>query len=189
MIILGALARLWFGSDLDNKILSNRGLQTAFMLLLFLICFVEFPLNWVDVVVAVAASCWLQFEFWSRGHGEIADCGRHTDITEEDIKRYNERWYRIPCDYLLKNHKYGFLYDFLYLSMRYTCPMIPMAFFDWRYILVGLSIAPIYAFSMALEERESWVFKKKTWWWRRGWSLAEMLAGAVVFSSCYWLGL
>lgn len=67
--------------------------------------------------------------------------------------------------------------------------MLPMMIFDWRYILVGLSIAPIYAFSVTLEERESWIFENKKWYWRRGWSLAELLSGGVVYASCYVLGL
>lgn len=186
--ILGGFARVWFGADDLPKFWQNRGVQTAFMMLLFVACFYG-DYSWQGWCVVVAVVCWLQFQFWSRGHGEVADCGRHTDITEKDIKRYNERWYHYPCDYYLPNHKYGFLYDFFYLTCRYFFPMLPMMIFDWRYILVGLSIAPIYAFSVTLEEREPWVFENKKWWWRRGWSLAEILSGGVVYSSCYLLGL
>lgn len=185
---LGALARVWYGADDLPKFWQNRGVQTVFMMLLFVACFYG-DYSWQGWCVVVAVVCWLQFQFWSRGHGEVADCGRHTNITEKDIERYNERWYHYPCDYLLPNHKYGFMYDFFYLTCRYFCPMIPMMIFDWRYILVGISIAPIYAFSATLEEREPWLFENKKWWWRRGWSLAEILSGGVVYSSCYLLGL
>lgn len=188
--LLGAFLRRWYGGlfpDDKYKILGNRGLQTACMLLTFLSIYVTDVKSWQNWLVAIVVSCWLQFQFWSRGHGEPADCGRHQNITEEDIKRYNERWYHIPCDFLLKDHKYGFLYDFIYLNLRYACPMIPMIYFDWRYILVGLSVAPIYAFCMTLQERESWIFKYS--WMARGWSLAEIICGGVVFGCCYLLGL
>lgn len=189
--ILGGVLRVWFGADDLPKILQNRGLQTVCMILTFMTIYVVDCNNWVNWVSALIVSCWLQFQFFSRSHGEIADCGRHTNITEEDIRRYNDRWYHIPCDYLfdkvLKKKKYGFLYDFFYLTMRYTCPMLPMMILDWRYILVGLSIAPIYAFGQTLEEREPWVFANKKWWWRRAWSFSEICAGAIVYSSCYLL--
>ena len=193
--ILGAFARLWFGSDLENKILSNRGLQTAFMLLLFLTIYVQDYTNWISWVVGIAISCWLQFQFFSRGHGCCFDLGRGGQPDAATLIRYNERWYHYPCDWLFEkvfkkaDKKWGFLYDFLYLMLRYTCPMIPMMILDWRYILVGLSIAPIYAFSITLQERESWIFDENKWYWRRGWSLAEILSGGVTYAGCYLLGV
>ena len=187
---LGALARVWFGSDDLPKFWQNRGVQTAFMMLLFLACFYDTNFaGWEKWLVVSVVICWLQFQFWSRGHGCCFDVGRGGQPDAATLIRYNERWYHIPCDYLLPNHKYGFLYDFFFLMLRYTMPMLPMMIFDWRYILVGLSIAPIYAFSVTLEEREPWLFEKKKWYWRRGLSLAEILSGGVTYSMCYLLGL
>ena len=193
---LGALARVWYGADDLPKFWQNRGVQTAFMMLLFLACFYDTNFSgWEKWLVITVAICWLQFQFWSRGHGCCFDVGRGGQPDSATLIRYNERWYHYPCDWLFEkvfkraDKKYGFLYDFFYLMLRYTCPMIPMMIFDWRYILVGLSIAPIYAFSVTLEEREPWLFEKKTWYWRRAWSLAEILSGGVVYSSCYLLGL
>lgn len=180
--VLGAFARLWFGSDLKSKLWGNRGLQTAFMLVLFCSIFIT---DWNSIILGIAISCWLQFQFFSRGHGCCFDLGRGGKPDAETLKRYNERWYHIPCDWLLSKHKYGFLYDFFYLTLRYTCPMLPMMILDWRYILVGLSIAPIYAFSITLQEQEPWIFDENKWYWRRGWSLAEILSGAVTFASIY----
>lgn len=188
MFFLGALARVWYGADGLPKLLQNRGLQTVYMMLLFVACFYD-NYSWQGWCIVVAVVCWLQFQFWSRGHGCCFDLGRDVNPTADTIDRYDDRWYHKVCDKLLPNHKYGFLYDFFYLMLRYTCPMIPMMIFDWRYILVGLSIAPIYAFSITLGERESWIFEKQKWYWRRAWSLAEMLSGGVVYSSCYLLGL
>ena len=185
----GALARVWYGADDLPKFFQNRGVQTIFMIALFVACFFDKDLTWFGWGVLTAATCWLQFQFWSRGHGICIDVGDSTVVSENDIKRYEGRWYHKVCDKLLPNHKYGYLYDFFYLTLRYTCPMLPMMIFDWRYVLVGLSIAPIYVFSNELAEREPWVFEKKTWYWRRGWSLAEMLSGGVTYSMCYLLGL
>lgn len=191
--ILGAFARLWFGSDLNSKLWSNRGLQTAFMLALFCSIFITNWENPYSIALGIAVSCWLQFQFFSRGHGCCFDVGRGGKPDAATLIRYNERWYHIPCDFLFEKvfkkptYKYGFLYDFFYLTLRYTCPMIPMMIFDWRYILVGLSIAPIYAFSISLEEREPWVFSADKWYWRRGWSLAEILSGGITFAGCYLL--
>lgn len=191
--LLGALARVWYGADDLPKLWQNRGLQTAFMMLLFVVCFADKDLSWFGWCMVVVATCWMQFQYWSRGHGAPADIGRDKKPSEDTIRRYNERWYHIPCDWLFDKikpeAKYGFLYDFIYMTLRYTCPMLPMMIFDWRFILVGLSIAPIYAFCQTLQEREPWVFEKKTWYWRRGWSLAEILSGFVTYGSCYLLGL
>ena len=187
-MFLGALARVWYGADDLPKFWQNRGLQTAFMMGLFLSIYIDLPFNWINFVMAVIVTCWLQFQFWSRGHGICIDVGDSTVVSENDIKRYEDRWYHKVCDWLFPNHKYGYLYDFFYLMLRYTMPMLPMMIFDWRYILVGLSIAPIYVFSNELAEREPWVFEKKTWYWRRGWSLGEILSGAVTYDACYLLG-
>ena len=189
MFLLGALARVWYGADDLPKFFQNRGVQTIFMIGLFLLCFCDLDYKWCQWALAVTATCWMQFQFWSRGHGICIDLGASTNVSENDIKRYEDRWYSKVCDKILPNHKYGYLYDFIYLNLRYACPMIPMMIFDWRYILVGLSIAPIYLFSNELAEREAWVFEKKTWYWRRGWSLAEILSGGVVYASCYLMGL
>lgn len=187
--ILGGLARVWFGSDDLPKPFDNRGLQTIFMMLLFVACFYDGNNYWLNWVVIIATTCWMQFQYWSRGHGASIDMGRDAKPSPETIKRYNERWYHIPCDKLLPNHKYGFLYDFIYTGFRYGCPMIPMMLFDWKYILVGMSIAPIYSFCDTLEQYDGWIFKANKWYWRRGWSLAEILAGAVTYGACYIMGL
>ena len=187
--ILGALARVWYGADGLPKFWQNRGVQTIFMIALFLSIYVQDYTSWISWTVAIIISCWLQFQYWSRGHGCCFDVGRDVNPTADTIDRYDDRWYHKVCDKLLPNHKYGFLYDFFYLMLRYSCPMIPMMIFDWRYILVGLSIAPIYAFCVTLQEREPWIFDESKWYWRRGWSLAELCAGSVTYAGCYLLGV
>lgn len=199
--LLGALARVWYGADDLPKFWQNRGVQTAFMMFLFMTIYFPRPFSWMGLIIAIIITCWLQFQYYSRGHGVAIDTGDDENPSESTIKRYNERWYAKVCDKLLPNHKYGYLYDFIYLTLRYGCPMIVLSLatfilslFDicepkWRYILIGLSIAPIYVFSNELAERESWLFEKKTWYWRRGWSLAEILSGGVTYAGCYLLGV
>ena len=121
--ILGAFARRWFGGmfpDDEYKILGNRGLQTTFMCLLFLSIFVVDYTSWIDWVIGIAITMWLQFKFWSRGHGACFDIGRGVFPPEEKvIKRYNERWYHFPCDWIFdklakrSDRKYGFLYKYI----------------------------------------------------------------------------
>ena len=190
--ILGAFARRWYGGlfeDDKHKILGNRGLQTVFMILLFLSIFLTNYTAWQNWVFAIVISCWLQFQFWSRGHGCCFDIGRGNK-TEQDIKRYNKRWYHKPTDFLFdkilrkSQAKYGFLYDFLYMGLRYTCPMIILMLVDWRFIFLGLFVAPIYAFCWTLYEKETWLRPQKEWiniptkW-------AEIIVGGIVYAGAY----
>lgn len=187
--VLGAIARLWFGADDLPKLLQNRGLQTAYMLVLFATIYLPGVTDWLSLCVALFTICWLQFQYWSRGHGICIDTGDSTNVSEKDIERYNDRWYAKVCDKLLPNRKYGFLYDNIYLALRYTGPMIVAAIVNLQpgLILIGLSIPFIYTFSNELQEREPWIFDSNKWYWRRGWSLAEILSGAVTYAGCYFL--
>ena len=189
--ILGAFARRWYGglfTDLNIKFLTSRGLQSVFMIALFMSIYVTNPQAWQNWIIAAVVSSWLQWQFWSRGHGCCFDIGRGTS---PDISRYNERWYHYPCDWIFKklgvsDYRYGFFYDFLYMSLRYACPMIPMMIFDWRYILIGLSIAPVYAFCWTLWEKEPWArFNQK--WLDNPTKWAEIIVGGIVFYGCYLL--
>lgn len=192
--ILGAFARRWYGGmfpDEEYKILGNRGIQTVFMLALFMSIYVVDLDDVISWVVALIISCWLQFQFWSRGHGCCFDIGRGENPSVETIKRYNERWYHIPCDWLADRFgfkRYGRLYDYCYMTFRYACPMIPMMFFDWRYILVGLAIAPIYAICWRWYEADDWFFEEKEWL-DIATKMAEIFSGGLVYLSCYWLGV
>ena len=186
-MILGAFARRWYGGALENyKILKNRGVQTVFMMLLFLSIYFPYKLYITLVIV-----CWLQFQFWSRFHGGVFDIGRGNK-SQETIDRCNKYWWHYPVDYIFKllkadDKKYGFLYDFCYMTFRYTCPMIPMMILDWRYILIGLSISPIYSFCWTLYEKECWIFKDKSDWINYPTKLAEIICGGVVYGGCYLL--
>lgn len=55
----------------------------------------------------------------------------------------------------------GFLYDFLYMGMRYTCPMVVLYFLSPIFVLMGALVSPVYAFNWTLFEKESWIFSYK----------------------------
>lgn len=183
--ILGGFARRVYGGWLEAyKIIKNRGVQTVIMMLLFLAIYLP-KYKWY---VALIITVWLQFQFWSRGHGCCFDVGRGKKPDKNTIKRYNERWYHIPCDWLADNGffpRYEVEYDYCYMLLRYGCPMIPMMLLDWHYILIGLSIAKIYA--ICWEWQESKVWKFNTSFCSKATNLAEIISGAVVYAGCYLL--
>lgn len=189
MGLLGAFGRLWFGSNLTSKIWSNRGLQTVFMLLLFFIALTTDFTNVLSVIIGFALACWMQFQEVSRGHGPGIDTGDDENPSEATIERYDERWYHIICDKVLPNHQYGFLYDNLWLLLRYTCPLIVVAIImkTPEFLLLGVTIPFIYTFANELQEKENWLFNKDKWYIRRGWCIAEALTGFVLVGGSYYL--
>lgn len=190
--LLGGFLRRWYGGlfpDDEYKIISNRGLQTGFMIGLFLTIYITDWQDWKNILLAVAISCWLQFQFWSRGHGVCFDQSRGGYPDAETLKRYNERWCHIPCDWLADKgffSYYGWGYDFTYMFLRYACPMLPMMFFDWKYVLIGAAISPIYAVCWQWYESRVWCFN--FWGCKTATNLAEILSGGLVYAGCYLLG-
>ena len=186
---IGALLRLWYGYDsFDNKWLNNRAIQTIPMILVLFTIFCRDYTDWLSLLYALCVSCWIQFQYWSRGHGPAIDTGKGP-ATEKTISRYMDRWYGKVCDKILPNDKYGFLYDNIWLGLRYGCPMLVVSLLEWNigFFFIGLSIPFIYTFANKLEEAMPYLFDYSTWYWRRGWCLAEMLSGAVTYGGCYLL--
>ena len=128
-------------------------------------------------------------QFWSRFHGAFFDIGRDTN---PNIPRYNEHWQHYVCDWICGEHKYGFLYDFIYMGIRYTLPTVTLFvlgfapcwfgvgghLLSYHIIVIGALISPIYAFCWTLFEREHLLFEKH-WSVSGPTNLAEYLAGAV----------
>lgn len=180
--------RRWYGGGFSETWLGNhRGVQCiVFLLLNFLVLGHSYLLehfHYCKLVAIIALDVWLYADFWSRGHGACFDIGRWNP-DESLVKRYNERWYHIPLDKILTNHKYGFLYDFLYMGMRYTCPMLPLVFIDIKYLIIGLLISPIYALCWTLNEKEGWIFNKIPYV-SMATNLAEFLVG-FVYGALLW---
>lgn len=196
MTILMAIWRRWFGGGYKETWLgNNRAIQCiVFIVLNFLLLLLnEDVINFIEQhtdslylkygFIAVL-DVYLYAQFWSRGHGAPFDIGRNKNPSAETIKRYNARWYHIPCDWLFNkwlkasDSKYGFLYDFLYMGLRYTCPMIPLAFISWQFLCVGLTVSPIYAFCWTLWEQESWI-RTRYKFAKRPTDLAEYIVGGL----------
>lgn len=189
--ILGGFARRWFGGMFEGrKILGNRGLQTAFMLALFMSIYVTDIHDWKAWLVAIVVSCWLQFQEISRGHGACFDIGRG-EVAPEIVKRYNERWYHIPCDYCADKgyfERYGVVYDFMYMTLRYTMPMLLMAFIDSRYLIIGFMVSCVYALCWELYEWGPQLFTKISFI-SAPTELAEIVWGGLFYAGCYSIGL
>lgn len=184
--IHGAFARRWFGGALEgDKLLKYRGLQTAYMLLLFLSIYItDFSVE--TIIIGTVISLWLQFQFWSRGHGCCFDIGRG-DVTPETIARYNERWYHYVLDYIynkLNKEKYTKSYDFWYMAMRYGCPMLPMCWFSWWYLAIGMIPATVYAISWKVYDYKPEWFKAAPEWMNSPTRVSEIIVGGIVFSGC-----
>ena len=183
-----AFWRRWFGGGFKGryKWLDNRGVQAVAGICLMVPFFLYEPDNGLNWLLAVVFAVYLYAQFWSRGHGACFDIGRDENPSASAIARYNERWYHLPCDYLLPDHKYGFAYDFLYMTLRYSCPLLPMALLDWRFLLIGLSISPVYAFCHSLGERENWLLKNVPEWLDKPVKWAELAVG-FIFGFGMWL--
>ena len=62
-LIFGAFARRWFGSDLNHlKFWGNRGVQTTFMIALFLSIYVTDYTKWQSWLIGIIIAAWLQFQ-------------------------------------------------------------------------------------------------------------------------------
>ena len=150
--------RRWFGGMLENyPILKNRGIQTTVMMLSMLPFFVDGNSNFMCWVAGLSIISWLQFVEISSGHGPIFDVSRGGNTpSEESVARYHKMWgFKILCRIFPESARYGFLFDFILLTIRYTLPMLPLAFISWGYVLIGLAVAPVYAFCWTLFERDS----------------------------------
>lgn len=189
--ILGGFLRRWYGGLFDDiKILSNRGLQSFFMIALMIILLIDDFTSWKKWLIGGVVVLWLQFQYWSRGHGCCFDIGRGGTPDEDTVARYNERWYHYPCDWLADKRffsYYGLGYDFTYMFLRYTCPMLPMIYFKWEYLLIGASVAPVYAICWLWSESEVWVFNKIKGL-NTAVAVAEVICGGIFYSGLYFLG-
>lgn len=195
MIVYGlwwGFLRRWYGGCFGKyPFLRNRGVQTIVMILSLFLLFCSFR-SLHGAAASLLLACYLQFQFWSRGHGACFDIGRGTP-DETTIKRYNERWYHKPLDWWFSKmdaneHKYGFLYDFLYMGMRYTCPMVALYFLSPVFVLIGALISPVYAFNWTLFEKESWIFSYKIpKFCRAPTQISEIVVGFVFGCGLYYI--
>lgn len=194
--------RRWYGGlfpDEKYKILGSRGLQTFIMILsIFPVVFFRIKFRYelelpYLVVFSVAITSWIQFMFWSRGHGAILDEGRNKN---PDISRY-DRWFKYPLDsvwdsllYLKNNNrffnkllrnwsgnKYGYSYDMCWTGCRYALPMIPVSIFlGFNFLLIGMLVPLTYEACLRIYERNLNFFNQFHWL-NAGHKIAEILTG------------
>ena len=185
-MMLGGFLRRWFGGmfpDEKYKILGNRGVQTFFMLFTFFTIF-TIKQSWE---IALILSCWMQFVFWSIGHGPGFDYGRGGYPSEKTIERYKKYYLNVIPDWFADRGFYAYYgvgYDFTWMFVRYTVPMVPMALFvNWHYILLGIAVSPIYLFCWMWYESTVWLFTEE--WRSKATQVAEIICGALVYGGCY----
>lgn len=138
--LIWAFMRRWYGGLFDDKF-GGRGVQTVVMIWGVLVALVDRLLWWEALILAI----WIQFQFWSRAVGEILDCGRSTTQNADSY----DRWFRMPLDWVydkLGKEKYTGYYDWWYMWLRYTLPMIVPAIWlgDLSFIVIGLMSSPVY---------------------------------------------
>lgn len=199
--------RRWFGGLFsDNKILGSRGVQTAVMLIslfpVMLFSTKEVYSNvYVIYSIAIALTLWIQFQFWSRGHGAtFLDMGR---TENPDLSRY-DRWFKIPLDYIWNKmlsfkateiggfllqrwsgRMYGYTYDMVYHICRYSlCMIVPsIILHNWIYFVIGLLSAPLYELSIRLYEK--YHFK----WMDIGWLSSPNKPVEIVYGFIFGAGI
>lgn len=147
--LLWAFLRPWYGGMFkDTWLKNNRGLQTAVMILAILPLFVFDFTNIWSWVVGVLLTAWVQFQYWSRGHGPAFDIGTNSSPSADVIERYTDRWYDAICKYWFPYESWFTRpYDALWMFLRYTCPMLVLTFISPLYLLCGIFTPYIYEMS------------------------------------------
>lgn len=149
--IIWAVLRAWYGGQYKNTFMGNhRGLQTAVMIAVLLPMFIMDFNSIVSICTGVAVTLWVQFQFWSRGHGPAFDIGTDDNPSQGTIKRYTDRWFNKVCEKLIpEEYWYDTGYDMLWMGLRYTMPLLVPAivFAQPLYLAIGLTIPFIYLYS------------------------------------------
>ena len=195
-VVFNSFFRRWFGGGFKNTWLGNlRGVQCiVYIIVTSLMAYFLEPLAiwWHNLIFALVFSGYSYVQFWARAIGPALDSGREKYPSEDTIRRYNKSWCHYPCDWICGEHKYGFLYDFLFFIFRYATPTVTLCIFgyipylfgiehqllSWHLVFIGLLVSPLYAVSWTLYEHDTWLFEKyKTLEYPT--NLAEYLSGAV----------
>ncbi len=179
--LIWVILRRIYGGGCKKGFLSERGVQTVIMMLAMLpFTFYKFnPL--LCVLLSITLTCWLQFIYWSKGHGPAFDMATDKIPSQETKSRYEDMWgYKYVCKRIPYPRWYGFLFDYKLLNIRYFLPMIPVGvIFSTIFLLIGLSTSPVYAFCWALYREEKWFFDKLPKWCNYPTDLAEVVSGFI----------
>lgn len=140
-----ALWRDLFGKGgYDLPVLKNRFVEHILgFLATFSFCFFGKDIVWYwSAWIAV----WVQI-YWALGHGACYDLGTSGKPDEKMIERYQKMvGYKLVCKIFPENRWYGFGFDFVLLTIRYTYPLIPICFwFNPCLLTLGLIVSALYA--------------------------------------------
>lgn len=207
--IFGGLFRRWFGGWFEGEyykeklpswlynLLINRGTQTISLILLFFCCFM-INNSWMltpfsslliglgipAFVIALIMAIIFQIQYYSRGHGPGFDISRGGKPDAATIERYKKVWYNKICEWLIpEQYWYGFLYDYLWMTLRYVYGTIFLIPFLWSFEIMwlGLISSSIYALCWTIFEKDKWLIEKMPQQMvSNATQLAEVILGYVV---------
>lgn len=188
--VLWAFLRRIFGGALESlPIMKERGVQTVLMLISIIVVVFPYEIpsstNLVlagKVVYSIILACWLQFIYWSLGHGMVMWIG--TDGLPKDdkeLKRYEEMWgYDLACEIVPKENWYGPFFDWFIMKIRYVIPMIPLMAIHPLYLLIGWLVGNNYALCFKAYQEDKWIWDKLPEWLKKRWIGGPTNAGEFV---------
>lgn len=143
---LGALWRRGFGCDFWGlPLLKIRAIgHVLAACALFVLFYFYKDMSLFLTLIAIGV---IQGLFWAPGHGAAFDMSRGGLPDETLIKRYEDVFFAKFVNFLVpKSMWYGFGYDFLWMTMRYTWPLVFLTpIFSASVLLLGPSVVLIYA--------------------------------------------
>lgn len=143
-ILIGAWRDSFGKNGWDLPIYKNRFVQHAVAFLAtFLLCMIDKGFVWYG---ALWVALWIQIE-WAMGHGCCFDLGKGGEPDLKMLKRYKRMvGYNLLCKIFPEDKWYGFWFDFVLLTIRYTYPLISiMCVFNPLFMTLGVVIASLYA--------------------------------------------
>lgn len=171
------LWRRWFGSsEIWWKV--PRAVKCVIFLLVTLCISYIITKDYIHSIIFSGCG----YLFFCLAIGPAFDIGRDGMPDDELKKRYNQYiWHYLP-DILLKNHKYGYLYDMIWLGCRFAIPAIVISiipFINWEFCFIGMIFSPIYALCWSLYEKENWLLQKIPYTNGKPTAFAEYIVGAT----------
>lgn len=171
--------RRWFGSSSNEFLKTSRAVKcVCFIVITYLICYVISKSYLFSLLFAG-----IGYIFFCLSVGPAFDCGRDGLPDEEMIKRYNKGPYHYLPDLLIpKEHRYKYLYDLIWLGVRYVLPMLAiicLPIVNWRFIFISMLISPVYALCWSLKDYDRWLLEKIPYTNGKPTALAEFICGGL----------
>lgn len=176
--------RRWFGGgyiggkEKENKWYNIRAFQhlvgglITFLSILFLQGFTKLEfMNWLipnscveysSYIISLYVTIVFQGLFWARGHGPAFDMSRGGQPDEKLKERYKKEWWNKICEFIVpKSEWYGYGYDKLWMTIRYTaCTLLLTPIYGWGILFMGLMVPVIYSICWSIYDRKPELFNK-----------------------------